>query len=120
MNIGKVLVVAVQFIFILGCGMDSKKENPNPNDPEKNNNSISELSIKPEDWLIESSQKNGAQISTRRLKEEKLEFVKKNFHAPTLSPVTVPESNGFELYRIRGYKELEGAVYIQPKVYINT
>jgi hypothetical protein len=82
--------------------------------------SLTDLSIKPEDWLIEATEKNGTQISTRRLKPEKLEFVKKNFHAPTLSPVTVPESNGFEIYEIRGYKELESSVFVHPKVYINT
>ena len=117
MKVGKYLFVVIQVVALFGCGMDKK---PNLNNPEQKSSSISTLSIKPEDWVIESTQNNGTEISTRKLKAEKLEFVKRNFKAPTLSPITVPESNGFEVYRIRGYEDLEASVYIQPKIYINS
>lgn len=116
----RLLAIGVS-LFILGCGMGQKTPTGGGNDPKnKNDPSLNDLSIKAEDWLVESNTKNGTQITTRKLKSEKLDLVKRSFRAPTLAPVTVPESNGFELYEIHGYKELESSIYIHPKVYINT
>lgn len=81
---------------------------------------LASLQISPDDWIIESGSRGKAQAVVKTVKAEKVEMVRKNFQVPRLYPVTVPESNGFELYEVRGYRELESAIYIQPKVYINT
>jgi|GEM_PF-2100097 len=105
-----------------GCGFSKTDANGSGEAVAGNSNpgSLSSLQIGPEDWTIEEGARGKAQAIVKTVKPEKMAVVRKYFRVPRLSAVTVPESNGFELYDVRGYSELESAVYIRPKVYINT
>lgn len=105
-------------ILIAGCGFSKKHEADRNGSNE--NVPLAALKISTEDWNIDSTNSNGAQIVTRTVKPEKLALLRKSFRVPTLSSVTVAESNGFELYRVHGYPELEASVYIHPKVFISS
>jgi hypothetical protein len=56
----------------------------------------------------------------KNLKEEKLNLIRRNFKVPSLTTTTFRESNGFEVYRIRGLSDLENKVFIQPKLFLST
>lgn len=97
----------------LGGGGDQASQSPPPG-------SLVSLQIGPDDWIVEEGQHGNARAVVKTVKPQKMEMVRKYFRVPRLSPVTVPESNGFELYSVHGYSELENGAFIHPKVYINT
>ena len=111
--------IVLSLFLLSACGM--RKDDPTAHAQSSSpSTSLASLAIEPKDWNVESITKNNTHITTRTLKAEKLDFVMRNFRQPSLSPITVPESNGFEVYEIKGYAELEQAAYIHPKIYINT
>ena len=46
--------------------------------------------------------------------------MRKNFVSPVFSSISLPENNSFQVYEVKGYSELESAVYIHPKIYVNS
>ena len=104
---------------VTGCGFSKKDDHANTPD-QPNARSLPSVQIAPEDWIIEEGRHGKAQAIIKTVKAEKMDIVRRNFHVPLLRSITVPESNGFELYEVRGYTELENATYVHPKIYINT
>ncbi len=121
----KSLIAAVLLASMLGtgsvsCGFGKKSAPDNEAGAQPHSGNLSSMQIGPEDWIIEEGRFGKAQAIIKTVKRQKLEVVRKHFRVPRLYAVTVPESNGFEIYEVRGYAEMENAVYIHPKVYINT
>lgn len=121
-EIGLFLVAVGIAAMSTSCGF-SKKSEQGSGDSQSGQptpGSLSSLQIGPEDWIVEDGEHGKAHAVVKTVKPEKMAVVRKHFRVPRLHAVTVPESNGFELYDVRGYTELESAVYIHPKIYINT
>lgn len=116
----EVMIVAA---VITGCGFSKDKGQSNAAEQAASQAtaaSLSSLQLTPEDWIVESGNHGKAQAVIKTVKSEKMDFIRKSFRVPRLTQLTVPESNGFEIYDVHGYAELENAAYIHPKVYINT
>ena len=103
--------LAVLILLMGGCSL--KKESSPPSDPGA-------LTIKESDWDVGTEMVAGLEKTTRKLKAEKLTLIQKNFHSPQLTPITLPESNGFDLYVASGMDLLEKYVFIHPKVFISS
>ena len=123
------ILVGVFLLGITSCSFSKQKSNPATPTVAQPNPSPSEtqrapdaasLQITDEDWIIEQGARGKASSVVKTLKSEKLDTIRKHFRVPKLSAITVPESNGFEIYQISGYPEMESSFYIHPKVYINS
>lgn len=121
----KLLLVVLAFMCCTsGCGFrkdDVKADgNTSPQGPQQTSTSISSLEIVPGDWIVQDVKKGNVRATIKKVKSEKLAHVRNQFRVPELTQVTVPEANGFGLYSVHGYKELEGFAYIHPKIYSNS
>lgn len=76
--------------------------------------------IRPEDWNIEDAYQSGVHKVVKTLKSEKLSMIRSTFKVPTLVAITMPESDGFELYEVRGISDLEKHTFIHPKLFISS
>jgi hypothetical protein len=122
-KLARVRIVIAGLILALGVGCGFKKGKDDGaalQQGQQVSASMENLQIVPSDWIIETATQNRADILTKTVKAEKMELIRKNFRVPRLTALTVPESNGFELYEVRGYQELETKAYLLPKVYINS
>ncbi|MGK5087906.1 hypothetical protein WDW86_10140 [Bdellovibrionota bacterium FG-2] len=72
------------------------------------------------DWVVEAHLSKGVDVLTKTLSDEKLATFRKQFKVPSLLQLSLPESNGFEVYQIHGYPELETTLLIHPKVFIRS
>ena len=79
-----------------------------------------DLTLKETDWNFLETTTHGIGVKIKTLKPEKLSFIQKNFSVPELTEVTVPESNGFEIYRVKNVADLENKVLIHPKMFISS
>ena len=110
----KTSIVLLIMVALVGCSFSKKDAAREPAA------TLSQIQIGPDDWNVSSQESGPIKAVIKSVKPAKIEVLRKNFRMPTLTAVTVPESNGFELYDIKGYPELETATYIHPKLYINS
>ncbi len=94
-----------------GCSLKS-----NQTDPQTER----QMQITEADWDVNTATVSGIEKTTRTLKSEKLSFIQKHFQSPRLTSITVPESNGFEIYSATGMNGLEQTAFIHPKVFISS
>jgi hypothetical protein len=107
--------VLIAMVFLFGCSFSAKNQSTDqPPAP------LTSLQVTSSDWTVGSVAGVPVSHVTKVVKPEKIDYLRKNFRMPTLTSVTVPESNGFEIYRIHGYPELEASAYIHPKLFIHS
>lgn len=119
----KLFIIIIMITTIVGCSIKKDQHGGSGSsaaigsgptvDPET-------LAITERDWTVDASHPQGIDRTIRTLRNEKLNYIRRSFRVPNMNSVTIPESNGFELYRASGFRPLEGKVFIHPKVFVSS
>ncbi len=82
---------------------------------------VPEVSIEllPKDWNAHQWQVSGVgSVHVQQLTEKKRNQLRHYFLTPTMTPFSIRESGGFEMYRIQGVPSLQDHVFIHPKLFV--
>ncbi|MBU6374597.1 MAG: hypothetical protein KGQ59_01255 [Bdellovibrionales bacterium] len=105
-----VAYLAMGFAFS-SCSLKGPESEPVP---------AEQMAIKEADWVVKTETLGRVERTTRELRPAKLAFIQKHFQSPRLTPITLPETNGFDLYYATGMSDLEKLAFIHPKVFVSS
>jgi hypothetical protein len=88
------------------------------NTPTKSENQ--DLRVGPTDWNVITTASPGVRVTTKTVKPEKAELLRRNFRVPSLVPRSVPQAGSFEIYDVAGIENLEQYSYVHPKIFVQT